>query len=260
MTTTPTDTWTYADLRIGDGIAEVTYDRTARANALSSDSVRDLRQAIEASADYEDVRLVVLRTAGPGAFCAGADVQEMRSLDAPGAERFIRGLHSAFRAVRQHPAPVIAVVQGACLGAGLELMISCDFALVSDRATFGMPEPFVGLPSVIEAALLPHAIGLMRTRDLLFTGDAIDAENALRSGLVTSVSKPEALEEAVRAKCAQLVRHSPVALRLQKQLMNRWMNLPLDEAVEAGVKALALAFATGEPARAIDAYWSDRSG
>lgn len=245
----------FTSLELAEGVATITYDRTERANSLCSESVRELRRVIEHTAEDDAVRLVVLRTAGEGAFCAGADIEEMRSLDGTGGERFIRGLHTAFHAIRRHPAPVIGVVQGACLGAGLELMVSCDFALVSERATFGMPEPFVGLPSVIEAALLPHIIGLMRTRDLLFTGERIDARKALEIGLVTGVSPPGELDAAVAAKVAQLVRHSPVALRLQKQLMNRWLNLPLDEGVEAGVKALALAFATGEPARAIDAYW-----
>lgn len=246
----------FTSLDLTDGVANITYDRTKRANSLSSESVRELRKTLEQTAEMEEVRLVVLRTAGNGAFCAGADIEEMRTLDAPGGERFIRGLHTAFHAVRRHPAPVICAVHGACLGAGLELMVACDFALVSDRATFGMPEPFVGLPSVIEAALLPHIIGLMRTRDLLFTGERIDAARALEIGLVTNVSSDSELDDAVQAKSSQLLRHSPVALRLQKQLMNRWLNLPLDEGIEAGVKALALAFATGEPARAIDSYWN----
>lgn len=245
-------------VEVQGGVAHVVYRRPQVANALSELAVSELCSAISDTSDREDVRLVILKTAGDGAFCAGADVTEMRELDAIAAERFIRGLHLAFRAIRQHSAPVIAVVQGACLGAGLELMISCDFAIASERAVFGMPEPHVGMPSVIEAALLPSIVGLMRARDLLFTGDNIDANTALRIGLLTEVVPPAELEAATARKAGQILRHSPGALRLQKELMNRWLNLPMDEAVEAGIKAFALAVASGEPKRAIASYWNAR--
>ena len=250
--------WDHASVRIKDDTAHVTYDRSKQANSLSETAVHELREAIESTANNPEIRLVILRTAGDRAFCAGADVTIMRGLDAVSGERFIRSLHGVCNAVRRHPAPVLAVVQGTCLGAGLELMISCDFAIASDRAAFGMPEPFVGMPSVIEAALLPQIIGLMRTRDLLLTGDNISAKDALDMGMLTRVVPHAELEDAVAAKQAQVVRHDPIALRLQKELMNRWLNLPMDEAVEAGVKAFAVAMATGAPARAIESYWAER--
>ena len=249
--------WDHAHLEIDGAVAVVTLDRPDRANALSREVASQLREALKSS-DRDDVHLVVIRSSG-STFCAGADVTEMRNLDAVAAESFIGNLHATLNAIRTHRSPVIAAVQGACLGAGLELMISCDCVLASEDASFGMPEPFVGMPSVIEAALLPQVIGLMRTRDLLLTGDAIEAQTALRYGMVTEVVPPAELDAAVERKAAQLLRHSPVALRLQKDLMNRWLNLPMDEAVTAGIRAFAMAVATGEPQRAIAEYWKGRS-
>ena len=248
------------DTRIDEGIAHITYQRAGRANSLSTQGSEALREALRGTTGRCDVHLVVLRSEGDRAFCAGADVTEMRDLDAVAAERFIRGLHLTFREIRNHSAPVICAVQGACLGAGLEMMISCDATIASRDAVFGMPEPFVGMPSVIEAALLPTVIGLMRTRDLLLTGDNVTADEAHAMGMLTEVCQPANLEARVEAKAAQLLRHPADALSLQKQLMNRWLNLPMDEAVEAGIQAFALAVGSGTPKRAIASYWAERTG
>ena len=200
----------------------------------------------------------VLIVAGDGVFCGGADIREMEGLDADGAERFIRGLHEAFLAIREHPAPVIAEVRGAALGAGLELLLSCDLSIAADDAIFGLPEPHVGLPSVIEAALLPGLVGLGRARELLFLGDTVDAAKAVRIGLVGESVPASELEAAIEAKVERLLQLSPSALSLQKQLISRWLNLPLEEAVEAGVAAFRAAYATSEPQQAMSEFWRRR--
>ncbi len=237
-------------------VARLTLNRRFRANALDSATTVELRDAVRESAAANPRVLVI---GGDGVFCGGADIREMEGLDAVGAERFIRGLHEAFLAIREHPAPVIAEVRGAALGAGLELLVSCDLSVAADDAIFGMPEPHVGLPSVIEAALLPGLVGLGRARELLFLGDPIDAAEAARIGLVGDVVAAEDLEAAVNAKVERLLRHSPAALSLQKQLIGRWLNLPLDQAVEAGVAAFRAAYGTGEPKQAMEKFWRRRS-
>ncbi len=247
-----------ANVRLeADGeVARITLSRSCRANALDSATAAELRGAVRESAAANPRVLVI---AGDGVFCGGADIREMEGLDTVGAERFIRGLHRAFLAIREHPAPVIAEVRGAALGAGLELLVSCDLSVAADDAIFGMPEPHVGLPSVIEAALLPSLIGLGRARELLFLGDPIAAAEALRIGLVGEVVAAEDLEAAVNAKVERLLRLSPGALSLQKRLIGRWLNLPLDQAVEAGVAAFRAAYGTGEPRQAMEEFWRRRS-
>lgn len=239
-------------------ITTITIHRPHRANALHGETVRELRQAIEATRDMVETRVLVITGAGDRAFVAGADLHELAGLDVGTAEQFIRALHEALRTIRQHPAPVIAAVNGHALGAGLELVMACDIAIAADHAQFGMPEVKVGLPSVIECALMPHLIGLMRTRELLLTGDSIDALEAYRIGLVNQVVPLAALPAAVHRMAERLLSNGARALHLQKELMNRWLNLPMDEAIEAGIKSLAMAYATDAPQRAIDAFWAGR--
>ncbi|MDE2850163.1 MAG: enoyl-CoA hydratase-related protein [Acidobacteriota bacterium] len=236
-------------------VARITLTRRRKANALDSVTTAALREAVIKSAEASP-RVVVL--AGDGVFCGGADIREMEDLDAVDAERFIRGLHRAFLAIREHSAPVVAEVRGAALGAGLELLVSCDLSVAADDAIFGMPEPHVGLPSVIEAALLPGVVGLVRARELLFLGDPIDATEAARIGLVGEVVPASELEAAVNAKVERLLRLSPEALSLQKRLIGRWLNLPLDQAVEAGVSAFRAAYGTDGPRREMERFWRRR--
>jgi enoyl-CoA hydratase/carnithine racemase len=241
-----------------DAITTITINRPQRANALHSETIRELHQAVEATRDREETRVVVITGAGDRAFAAGADLHELAGLDVHTAEQFIRALHKALQAIRRHPAPVIAVVNGHALGAGLELMMACDIAIAADHAQLGMPEVKVGLPSVIECALMPHLIGLMRTRELLLTGDTIDALEAYRIGLVNQVVPLGELPTAVQRMTDRLLSNGARALQLQKELMHRWLNLPMDEAIEAGINSLAMAYATDAPQRAIETFWAGR--
>lgn len=249
---------TYIAFRHDGPMSTITINRPERANALNAQAVDELKQAVDATRERSDTRVVVITGAGERSFVGGADIHHLAGLDVERGEQFIRALHEAFRAIREHPSPVIAAVNGYALGAGLELVMSCDIAIASEHAELGMPEAKVGLPSVIECALMPSIIGLMRTRELLLTGDTIDAQEAYRIGLVNQVVPPAELLSAVHRMAERLMRNGPRALRLQKELINRWLNLPMDEAIEAGIQSLALAFATDEPQRAMEAFWASR--
>ena len=239
-------------------LSTITINRPHRSNALNSETIYELRQAIAATRDTPETRVVVITGAGERSFVGGADLHELAGLDVLKAERFIRALHETLQAIRRHPAPVIAAVNGHALGAGLELVMACDVAIAAEQAQFGMPEVQVGIPSVIECALLPHLIGLMRTREFLLTGDNIDAHEAYRIGLVNQVVPLAELPAAVQRMADRLRRNGPQALQLQKELMHRWLNLPMDEAIEAGITSLAMAYATDAPQRAMEAFWAQR--
>ena len=150
------------------GVATVTIDNPARLNALGSTLLTELARKMRTLNEDEGLRAVVLTGAGERAFVGGADIREMGEIDGPDAARgFITGVHRACAAVRACPVPVIARIQGYCFGAGLELAAACDVRIASETSELGMPEVRLGIPSVVEAALLPTLIGWGRTRRLL---------------------------------------------------------------------------------------------
>ena len=156
------------------------------------------------------------------------------------------------------PFPVIAMLNGYCLGAGFELVMACDLRTASTEARLGLPEIKVGVPSVIEAALLPALVGPGRAAEFLLTGEMITADQALEWGLVNRVAPPHELQAVTEALVAPILECAPTAVRLQKELIIRWRNTDQRTAVEYGINALAQAFATGEPREAMQAFLEKR--
>ena len=186
------------DARAGGSVAYLTVDNRAKLNTLDSALMREFIAAVEALAAREDLRALVLSGAGDKAFIGGASIPEMAALDRTSAREFITLVHRTCDALRKLPVPVIARIDGYALGAGLEVAVSCDLRVATRRAKFGMPETKVGIPSVVEAALIPTLIGYGRARELLMLGEIIDADTALRWGLVERVVEPEALDARSR--------------------------------------------------------------
>ena len=230
-------------------VAHVILNRVDKLNALSAAFAAEIRDVAGALKNRQDLRAVVLESASDTAFIGGADVNELGQLKSPAdAEAFIRGLHQMIAAYRDLPVPVIAVVDGYCIGAGMEFVASCDIRIISSRAVFGMPETKLGIPSVIEAALLPRLLGWGRTSWLLLTGENIDAATAQAWGFSEFLVPPADLSATVATTTEALQQAAPKAVRDQKALMRRWENLSLEASIEAGVEAFAGAFSTPEPA------------
>jgi enoyl-CoA hydratase/carnithine racemase len=183
----------------------------------------------------------------------------MARLSSPAAARaFIEKVHGCCQAIRDLPCPVVARINGYCLGAGLEIAAACDLRLASDHAVLGMPEVKLGLPSVVEAALLPSLVGWGRARWMLMTGETFTAEDACRWGLVEAVYPAEELDLAVDALVTALLDPEPQAVRLQKALMQRWEELPMPQAIAAGIEAFEAAFSSEAPSRAMAAFLARR--
>ncbi|MES2187745.1 MAG: enoyl-CoA hydratase [Pseudomonadota bacterium] len=229
------------------GIATVTIQGAGALNLLSTPVIVALRDAVQALASDERVRVLVLRGTGDRAFVAGADIKEMGALDGPKAHAFIDKLRQLSDAVRLFPTPVIARIPGWTLGGGMELAAACDLRIVSNRAQFGMPEVKVGIPSIIHAALIPRLVGQARANWLMLTGENIDAAQALAWGLVDAVVAPDRLDEEVGRMARQLAGYGPCVLRQQKRLLREWQQEPLETAIRNGVQEFASAFGTGEP-------------
>ena len=236
-------------------IARVTVNNAKKLNCLSTPLIVALTEAFTKLAQDPALRAVVLTGAGERAFIGGADLNELGGLCADSARLFITRLHQACKAIRDCPSPVIGRINGFCLGAGLEVAASCDMRAAAAEARFGMPEVHMGLPSVIEAALLPGLIGWGKARAMLLTGELSTAAQALAMGLVEKVVPQDGLEAAVDGWLVAICRATPLAIRSQKALMNRWEQVSVEEGVMAGIDALAEAYKTGEPQAAIRAFF-----
>ncbi len=232
-----------------DAVAMITVDRADKLNVMTAAMCRELVAAANSLAARNDVGVVVVRGAGERALIGGADITEMAELGPQTARAFITDLHRACDAIRRLPVPVIARMRGYCLGGGLEIAAACDLRIAADDARMAMPEVQVGIPSVIEAALLPELIGWGRTRRLLFTGETIDAATAYDWGLVEEVVTVDALDDAIDAVCDAILAAGPGAIRAQKALIGKWQTLSLEKAIEAGIDVFEAAFDTDEPQR-----------
>jgi enoyl-CoA hydratase/carnithine racemase len=240
-------------------IAYVTIDNQKKLNSLSSAVMAQFTDLFRGlSADLQ-LRAVVLSGAGDKAFIGGANIDEMAEIEGPTEARaFIERVHGCCRAIRQTPVPVIAAVNGWCLGAGLEVAAACDMRLAADSARFGMPEVRLGIPSVVEAALLPYLIGWGRTRRILMTGETFDAGAALAWGLVEAVHPPSTLYAAVEDLLDELLAAEPRAVQLQKALIQQWEDLTPRAAIQAGIEAFEDAWTTDEPMTAMARYLAER--
>ena len=244
----------------GAKVGWVTLDNPAKINIVNSDLCRELCGAISALSGDDGLRAMVLTGAGDRAFIGGADIAEMAQLNTETARAFITGLHDVCAAVRAAPVPVIARIQGYCLGGGLEVAAACDIRVASDDAVFGMPEVRVGIPSVIEAALLPTLIGWGKTRELLFTGANLTAAEALACGLVEKVVTADELDGAVGHWLDGITASGPLAIRAQKTLIRQWEALPLADAIAAGIDVFANSYQSDEPRARMQAFIDRKRG
>jgi enoyl-CoA hydratase/carnithine racemase len=242
-----------------DGIvARVTIDNPRKLNILTRVALEEIIAGFEEIRTNPAVRAVVVTGAGEKAFIGGADLEALGSLDPASAREFIGLVHAACAAMRDCPAPVIARINGWCLGAGLELAACCDLRLAADSAVFGMPEVRLGIPSVVEAAVLPRLVGAGRARWLVLTGETIGAAEALVWGLVEKIVDSSNLDECVNSTLDGILAGEPDAIRAQKRLCKLWEEAPLAESIRTSIDEFARAYESGEPKRRIAAFRNAR--
>jgi enoyl-CoA hydratase/carnithine racemase len=228
-------------------VAHLVFDNARRLNVLNPSALHDLTATFHALSAEEDLRVVVFSGAGGRAFIGGADIHHMAGMrTSEDGRAFITMVHKLCQSIRDCPVPVICRLEGYTLGAGLEVAAACDLRIATDTAHFGMPEVKVGVPSVVEAALLPRLIGWGRTSWMLLTAENIDSRKAEAWGMVEEVVETAKIDAAVERCVHSIVDATPLAVRAQKRLMRRWERLPLDEAVQAGIDSFAQSVAEGE--------------
>lgn len=238
------------------GCAWVTLDRPPL-NLFVPEMIAEVKSAFEELRDDARVRAAVITGRGR-AMTGGMQLQVLRDLTPQQAKAFITTLHEAIRAVHEAPFPTIGMINGYCLGGGFELAMACDLRTAASEALMGLPEIRVGVPSVIEAALMPALIGPGRAAEYLLTGESITAQQALDWGLVNRVAPRAELERVTQELVDRILACAPSAVRLQKELIIRWRNTDQRSAIEAGINAFAQAYATGEPREAMQAFLEKR--
>jgi enoyl-CoA hydratase/carnithine racemase len=230
---------------VSDGVGTLVLARPARLNALTFGMYRELREAIDAAGEREDVRALVLTGEGR-AFCSGGDVEgiigELFSRDAKGLLAFTRATGALVASLRRLRKPVVAAVHGVAVGAGAVIALACDMRIASTDAKLAFLFPRVGLcgADMGAAYLLPRVVGLGRASELLFTGDTIGAEDALRIGLVNRVVPPHECLPAARALAARLARGPAFAHGMTKEMLENEATMTLEQAIEAEAQAQAI--------------------
>ncbi|PCH62962.1 MAG: enoyl-CoA hydratase [SAR86 cluster bacterium] len=229
-------------------VAYINLDNINKANALNAQLIENLRCIFDELAQDEMLRAVVLGGNGKG-FSAGADISIMQSLDAAGGRNFITGLHRLIHSIRSLPVPVIGKLHGYCFGGALEMAAACDFRIGEVGLIIGMPEVKVGIPSVIEAALLPNLIGWGKTREMLLTGANFNGSDAYEMGFLQKIVSLDEMDDAIEAWLSHILDSGALAVRSQKALMAKWEEMKLSEAIVEGIEHFSRAYETDEPAQ-----------
>jgi len=235
-------------------VARLTLDNPAKLNILTPDALLRLTDLVRSLQNEKEIRAAVLTGAGTKAFCGGVDIATLGGLNAASAREFITLIHEACAALRACPVPVVARINGWCIGGALELAAACDLRIAAETASFSMPEVRLGIPSVVEAALLPRLVGSGRARWLVMTGEAISALQASQWGLIDKVVKPKQLEATLNSTLDLILEGGPEAMRAQKRLCKLWEEAPLAESVRASIDEFAASYESEEPRKRIDAF------
>lgn len=234
--------------------AWVTIDRAERRNALDQKVAALLREALERAGAEPAARVIVLTGAGE-VFCAGADLQGTAGAGGAG---FARGYEDLLHAFGRLPKPVVARVNGAALGGGLGLVLAADLAVAADTAVLGTPEVRVGLFPMMVTALLFRHVGRKRGLEMVFTGEKVPAEEALRLGLLNRVVPSAELDTAVEALVARIADKSPTAIRLGRLAFHRSEDMARDEALTFLRQQLEVNLSTEDAAEGMAAFLDKR--
>ena len=240
-------------------VTTLTINRPDKLNALSQEVLADLGAAIDAISANDEVWAVVITGTGK-AFVAGADIAAMKSMTEAEGLAFGALGHGVFAAIENLGCPVIAAVNGFALGGGCELALACDFIYASSKAKFGQPEVNLGIiPGFGGTQRLARRVGSAAARELIYTGNMIDAEEALRIGLANAVFEPDGLLAAATKTAAEIASKGPLAVAAAKRLIRDGVDLPLPEANRLEQAAFGEAFGTEDQSEGMSAFLEKRA-
>lgn len=242
-----------------DGIATLTINRPKALNALNSTVLDEMSAAFDDLAADDDVQVVIVTGSGEKAFVAGADITQMRPMNAGEGKAFAEKGEGLFLKIDHFPKPVIAAVNGFALGGGCELAMACDIRLASEKAKIGQPEVNLGIiPGFGGTQRLPRLVGRGMAKLMIYTGDMIDAQEALRIGLVQKVTAPEELLGEAKAIAKRIMAKSPMAVRMAKLAINRGLEMDLDTAMQYEAFVFGTCFAGEDQEEGMGAFVEKR--
>jgi enoyl-CoA hydratase/carnithine racemase len=234
-----------------DHVRWITFDRPEAANALRPDDLDPLADAVRGIGP--DIRAIVFTGAGERVFCAGMHLDTFADLTPDTARRMISRLADLLRAVRQAPVATVAMLNGTCIGAALELALACDLRTARPGVRLGLPEVKLGIPSVVDAALLPAFVGLSRAREMILTGDLYELD-AFGPGFANRLAAPDELLAATRELLAKVTAPTREVVAAQKVLFETWLEHGISTSVATSVDVFAEVFAEPATRTAVAAY------
>ena len=242
-----------------DNVAWLTLNRPDKRNAQNQELRNEVITALEDARTDDEVLVIVITGAGDKAFSAGADINNFLEWTATSVITSNKGAKRIYGFIREIPKPVIAMVNGMALGGGCELAMSCDMIIASENAIFGQPEINVGvLPGGTGTQILPRLVGDKKAREMIFTGDPIPAEEALRWGLINKVVPIDKLRETVEEIIKKLKSKSPAIMKLAKLSVNKSLETALSVGIECEAELFAMCFGTQDQKEGAKAFFEKR--
>ncbi len=239
-------------------VSTLTINRPDKRNALNQATRDEILHALDSLQTSADSRVLILTGAGDKAFIAGADINEFEGRT-PFTQRDSMKGRRIFDAVEEFPKPVIAMINGFCLGGGMELALACDLRLASDNAKFGQPEINLGIiPGGGGTQRLTRLVGEGKAMELILTGDLIDAAQAKQIGLVNDMFPAAELRDRVHALAARIAEKSPIALRMAKEAVKAASRMNLREGLNRETDLFCLTFSSDDKAEGVRAFLEKR--
>lgn len=241
-----------------DGIATLTLNRPDVFNAIDEQMISEFGYAISELDKDEAIKVLIVTGTGK-AFQSGADIEELSRMNPIQILKWNQGLVENFDALEKMRQPVIAAINGFALGGGLELALACTIRVASEKARMGLPEVKIGIiPGAGGTQRLPRLVGKGVAAEMILTGDMIDAQEALRIGLVNRVVVPEELMDRCQEVARKIMRNGPIAVSLAKDAIEVGKNLPLDAAIQYAQKNCITCFATEDMKEGTAAFLEKR--
>jgi len=245
-------------LETSNRITTLTINRPDKRNALNQATRDEMAAALDSLEKSAESRVLVITGAGDKAFIAGADINEFEGRTALTQRDAMKGLR-VFTAIEEFPKPVIAMINGFCLGGGLEVALACDIRIASDTARLGQPEINLGIiPGGGGTQRLTRLVGEGKAMEIILTGDAIDAPHAKEIGLVNQVVAAGELRTTVLGLAARIAEKSPIALRMAKEAVKSAARMSLREGLEREMDLFSLTFGSEDKAEGVRAFLEKR--